>query len=110
MSYLYITIIFLFVIILYRKKKRNNQIEILRKTRNRRNRIMSGDMLKVFIGKDCVVYTIDKYVSGIIEQINDNWLNIKTQDGLEMLNIDYIVRVKEHPVDKNGKKKWLLDW
>lgn len=110
MSDLWIVVIFLFVIVFHDKKKRNKQIEILRKIRNRRNRIMNGDMLKIFVGKDCVVYTVDKYVSGVIEQINDNWLNIKTKDGLEMLNIEYIVRVKEYPLDKNGKKKWMLDW
>lgn len=108
--YLWIAVIFVFVIVFREKKKRNKQIEILRKIRNRRNKIMNSDMLKVFVGKDCVVYTVDKYVSGVIEQINDNWLNIKTQDGLEMLNIEYIVRVKEYPLDKNGKKKWMLDW
>lgn len=110
MNYLWIVLVFLFIIILNNKTKRKKQVEILRKIRNRRDKTVNGDMLKAYIGKECVVYVLDKYVSGTVEAVNDNWLNIKTGDGLEMVNIEYIVRIKEYPLDKNGKKKWLVDW
>ncbi len=109
MSYLFIVLVFLLIVI-NTKTKRKKQVEVLKRIRKGRNKIMNGDMLKAYIGKECVVYVLDKYVSGTVEAVNDNWLNIKTQDGLEMINIEYIVRIKEYPLDKNGKKKWLVDW
>ncbi len=64
-----------------------------------------------YIGKDCIVYTSNSNLSAIecsITDVKDNWLCIKTKDGDEVLNFDYIVRVKEHPVNKNGKKKSVI--
>ncbi|MBQ3006832.1 MAG: hypothetical protein IJD78_04645 [Clostridia bacterium] len=70
-------------------------------------------MIEVFnryIGKDCVIYISGG--SGPMEckviSVSDNWLSIETRDGVEIINIDYIVRIKEHPVNKNGKKKSVI--
>ena len=43
-----------------------------------------------------------------VVSVSDNWLSIETRDGVEIINIDYIVRIKEHPVNKNGKKKSVI--
>lgn len=70
-----------------------------------------NDIFSRYIGKDCIVY-ISNGGSGVIEcnvtGVNDNWLCVRTRDGDEVVNIDYIVRVKEHPVNKNGKKKSVI--
>ena len=69
------------------------------------------DIFNKYIGKDCIVY-ISNGGSSVIEcnvtGVSENWLCIQTKDGDEVVNFDYIVRVKEHPVNKNGKKKSVI--
>ncbi len=70
-----------------------------------------SDIFNKYIGKDCVVYTSNSNSSVIecsIMGVTDNWLNIKTRDGDEVINFDYIVRIKEYPTNKNGKKKSII--
>lgn len=70
-----------------------------------------SDVFNKYVGKDCVIY-LSNSSSNIVEcsvnSVSDNWLSIKTKDGEEMINIDYIIRIKEHPVNKNGKKKSVI--
>lgn len=70
-----------------------------------------SDVFNKYVGKDCVIY-LSNSSSNIVEcsvsSVFDNWLSIKTKDGEEMINIDYIIRIKEHPVNKNGKKKSVI--
>ena len=62
-----------------------------------------------YIGKECVL-TIPNQgsVAGVIKQINENWVEIETAEGLEVVNLDYISRVREYPRNKNGKKKLII--
>ncbi len=72
---------------------------------------MMSDIFNKYIGKDCIVYTSNSNLSAIecnIISVEDNWLSIRTKDGEEVINFDYVVRIKEHPVNKNGKKKSVI--
>ena len=70
-----------------------------------------SEVFNRYIGKDCVIY-LSNSSSNIIEcnvtNVSDNWLIVKTRDGDEMINVDYIIRIKEHPINKNGKKKSVV--
>jgi hypothetical protein len=87
-----------------------NVRRIIRKRKEKGVKYMS-DIFNKYIGKDCIVY-ISNGGSGMIEcnvtGVSDNWLTVKTRDGEEAINFDYIVRIKEHPVNKNGKKKSVI--
>lgn len=70
-----------------------------------------NDIFSRYIGKDCIVYTSNSNSSAIecnITSVENNWLCIKTRDGEEVINFDYIVRIKEHPLNKKGKKKSVI--
>lgn len=70
-----------------------------------------SDVFNRYVGKDCIIY-LSNTSSNIIEcsviNVSDNWLTVKTKDGEEMINVDYIIRIKEHPLNKNGKKKSVI--
>ncbi len=70
-----------------------------------------NDIFQKYIGKDCIIY-ISNGTSSVIEakvsSVTDNWLSVQTKDGEEAINIDYIVRIKEHPLTKSGKKKTIF--
>lgn len=70
-----------------------------------------NEIFNRYINKDCIIY-ISNGVSNVIEcnvtGVSDNWITVRTRDGDEIINIDYITRIKEHPVNKNGKKKSVI--
>lgn len=68
-----------------------------------------NDLIKNYIGKDCVIYSSGlTTITGIIEEINENWISVRTAEGLEVLNLDYVNRIKEYPLNKKGKKKLIV--
>ncbi len=109
-SYFPIFILFVILIFLFRQEKAQNIRRIIRK-RKKKGMTYMNDIFNRYIGKDCIVY-ISNGGSGVIEcnvtGIADNWLTVRTRDGDEAINFDYIVRIKEHPVNKNGKKKSVI--
>lgn len=70
-----------------------------------------NEVFNRYIGKDCIIY-LSNSASNVVEcRVNgvaDNWLTVETKDGAEIFNIDYIIRIKEHPVNKKGKKKSVI--
>lgn len=70
-----------------------------------------SEVFNNYVGKDCVIY-LSNSSSNIIEcsvrEVSDNWLTVVTRDGTEIINIDYIIRIKEHPMNKKGKKKSVI--
>ena len=69
-----------------------------------------NEIINAYLGKDCVIYLSNSssVITGNLISLNDNWITVKTKDGNELINIDYIIRLKEHPVNKNGKKKSVI--
>ena len=65
------------------------------------------ELLEKYIGRECIVYTLSgNQITGTVTALKDGWLNIADKLGNEeVLNLDYIVRVRDIPLNKNGKKK-----
>lgn len=69
-----------------------------------------NELISGFVGKDCIVYisaSSGTSINGVITSLNENWITVKASGIEEVINLDYVIRVKEYPVDKNGKKKRL---
>ncbi|MBQ4626994.1 MAG: hypothetical protein IJB45_07085 [Clostridia bacterium] len=108
----YIPIIFLWIIIfIILRSEKNQNIRRIIKKRKKRGITDMNDIFMRYVGKDCLVY-VSNTSSSVLEcnvtSVNENWLSVKTKDGDEIINIDYIIRIKEHPVNKNGKKKSVI--
>ena len=68
-----------------------------------------NEIINAYVGKDCVIYLSNSgTITGNISSLNNNWITVKSKDGDEIINIDYIIRLKEHPVNKKGKKKSVI--
>lgn len=62
-----------------------------------------------FVGKECLVYTLNsQQVSGTIVEVSDGALLIDNGKESEVVNIDYVIRIREYPKNKNGKKKSVV--
>lgn len=67
-----------------------------------------SELLKNYIDKDCIIYTINTQLTGIIKEVSDSWISVEIHENVEIINIDYITRIREYPKNKNGKKKSIL--
>lgn len=70
------------------------------------------ELAKQFIGKDCIVYTVtsnEANIQGIIKEIDDGGMLIEKNSGeKEIINLDFVTRIREYPRKKNGKKKSIV--
>lgn len=61
-----------------------------------------NELVQRFLGKNCYVYlgTAGGSLLGVIETLEGNWISVRTKDTTELVNLDYICRIKEKPVKK----------
>ncbi len=82
-----------------------------RKKQNKENSIMK-ELAKRFIGEECIIYTItssDGSTQGVIKEIGDDGMVIEKNTGeLEIVNLDFVTRIRQYPRKKNGKKKGVI--
>lgn len=105
----YIALFILLFIIIY-SGKRNEKIILkqIKKKKNKEERAEMTELAKRFIGKECVISTFNSQVVGVIKEVTDGAVLIENNENPEIINIDYIVKIKEYPRNKNGKKKLIV--
>lgn len=110
-TYLILLAVLLLVIIpwITRRRKLAAVRHILnQKKQNKENREMK-ELAKRFIGEACIIYTItsnDGSVQGVIKEIDDGGMVIEKKTGeLEIVNLDFVTRIREYPRKKNGRKR-----
>lgn len=68
------------------------------------------ELAKMFLEKECIIYTFDSQLHGTIKQITENAVLIerKSDKTMEVVNADFIVRIREFPKNKKGKSKSVV--
>jgi len=61
-----------------------------------------NESVRQFIGKNCLIYAYNNQLIGTVVSVEDNWLTIRTKTGSELVNLDYISRIREYPTKKRG--------
>ena len=60
----------------------------------------------------CIIYTItsnDSNIQGVIKEIGDGGMVIEKSAGeREIINLDYVTRIREYPRTKRGRKKGVV--
>ena len=71
-----------------------------------------SEIVKNFIGKECIITTMNESVTGVIKAVEDNWIVVLPAGnniiGTEIIKIDYVSRIREYPKNKNGKKRIVV--
>lgn len=78
------------------QQNRIKKLAIL-KNRKRKGLInMTNEIIKKYIGKNCIISTgsFGTTVNGKIIEVNENWIEVQTKKGSELINADYIQSVK----------------
>ena len=68
------------------------------------------ELAKQFIDKRCIIDSFDgryQYV-GVIKEVTNGAILIEHDDKIEAINLDFVIRMREYPVKKNGKKKAVV--
>ena len=68
------------------------------------------ELAKKFIDKECLIYSFDgnRQFEGIIKEVTDSAILIEKDGSLEAINLDFVIRIREYPRNKNGKKKSVI--
>lgn len=69
------------------------------------------DLIKEYIGKGCLIYTCmsSSQITGTIHSYQDGWSVVENANGQrDIVNCEYVTRIREYPRDKKGKKKSVI--
>lgn len=106
-SYIVLFIVFLLLMYESRRKKLVVKKMISKKSKNKETTEMT-ELAKRFIGHECVVYTFSSQLTGTIEEVNGNAIILNNGKELEAVNLDYVVRIRDYPKNKKGKKVSII--
>ena len=106
----FIPIIFLWIIIFMMLRKRRKVLIIRKiiKKRKKGDNTEMKELAKKFVDKECLISSIDHQYEGVIKEIADGAILVEKAGMLEAINLDYIVRIREFPKNKKGKKKSVV--
>lgn len=91
------------------KRKRMTVKRIVQKNSLEERRKMT-ELAKRFLGKECLIYTFnDNAVTGVLKEVTDGAILVERKGSIEAVNIDFVIRIKEYPRSKTGKKKVFTD-
>ena len=108
-SYLLFIFLLLFIVIHERRKE-----EILMKTviehRKQKGAREMVTLAERMIGKECLIYAFNQQITGVIEEVTDGAILVRREKSgeVEIVNLDFVMRIREYPRNKNGKKKSVV--
>ena len=100
------------ILIAYMTMKRRKAAVVRNMLQNKseKEKTQMVELAKRFIGKECIVYSFDsaRQFVGVISEVTDRALLLENKTGSEAINLDYVIRIREYPKNKNGKKKSVV--
>lgn len=112
-SYLvFIAVLLIFFCIRRRRRTAAVAWQILNQRKQNKENVVMKELAKQFIGEECIIYTIasnDGSIQGVIKEIDDGGMVIERNSGeREIVNLDFVTRIRRYPRKKNGKKKDIV--
>lgn len=104
----YIAIIVIFIVLFVQRHNNTVWIKQFIKAKRLEGNTQMLELAKSFIGKECMIYTITSQLSGVIKEVSGSAILLESGNTLEAVNLDFVVRIREHPRKKNGKKKAIV--
>ncbi len=99
----------LFIVFLTMLKE--NRTAVIRKhLRGKKGRKEMTELIEKYIGKECIIYTCisSSQITGVIHCCKDGWIEIERNGEHDIVNCEYVTRIREYPRNKNGKKKSVV--
>ena len=63
-----------------------------------------------FIEIECIISSFDgsHQYEGVIKEVTDGAILVEKDGKIEAINLDFVIRIREYPKNKNGKKKSVV--
>ena len=66
------------------------------------------ELAKHFLDKECVISSLNSQFEGVIKEVTDGAILVEKGGKIEAINLDFVIRIREYPRNKNGKKKAIV--
>lgn len=67
------------------------------------------ELAKQFIDKECLIYSYDGHqLEGVVKEVGSGAILLEKNGELEAINLDFVMRIREYPKNKKGKKKSVV--
>ena len=68
------------------------------------------ELAKRFMDKECIIASFDgnHQYEGIIKEVTDGAILLEKDEKIEAVNLDFVIRIREYPRNKKGKKKTII--
>ena len=95
-------------IILYGQRKETTKF-IEAKIRKQKGDIEMHKLAERFIGKDVLLNTVASGTyDGVLKEVVDNAVVLEKDCTQTVVNLDYVIRLREYPRNKKGKRKSMI--
>lgn len=108
-TYIPIIILWIIIFIVFRNQKAVVAKKII-KNRKMEDKAEMIELAKKFIDKECLIYAFDSnhQFQGIIKEVSNGAILIEKNGCVEAINLDFVIRIREFPKNKKGKKKAVV--
>jgi hypothetical protein len=92
---MYVMFLVVFVVVTAHQRSIRHFIAIKNK-RKRGMAIVTNEILKKFIGRNCHISigTFGTSLIGVINDINENWIEVKTKKEIQLVNAEFVQSIK----------------
>ena len=68
------------------------------------------ELAKRFIDKECLITAFDSnhQFEGVIKEVSDSAILVEKKEAVEAINLDFVIRIREYPKNKKGKRKSVV--
>ena len=108
-TYIPIIVLWIIIFIMFRNRKAVIARQIIKKRKLEGNAEMK-ELAKRFIDKECLISSFDSnhQFEGVIKEVSDSAILVEKNGTVEAINLDFVIRIREYPKNKKGKKKSVV--
>ena len=108
-TYIPIIVLWMIIFIMMRNRKAAIVKKIIKKRKMEGNTEMK-ELAKRFIDKECLISSFDSnhQFEGVIKEVSDSAILVEKNGTIEAINLDFVIRIREFPKNKKGKKKSVV--
>ncbi len=99
----------LLIVFIEEKRQRQILIKKLIYKKSTKEKKQMTELAKKFTEKECIIYTFNgAQIIGTVKEVTDGGIFLEKDGNVEAINIDFVIRIREYPKKKNGKKKSVI--
>ena len=108
-SYIPILVLLIVLFVLLRNRRAVAARQIIKKRKLECNTEMK-ELAKRFIDKECIISSFDgnHQYEGVLKEVTDGAILMEKDGKIEAINLDFVIRIREYPRNKKGKKKSVV--